>query len=100
MGEPIAEMEFGLSNAETLDALKPDIKKNDEKREADLLKQNSGKNCDFSAPENAVEENIFGNTSKESNAPQMNETKAAGNMSKNDEISSSDKKFPASFFKI
>uniref|UniRef100_A0A914P195 Uncharacterized protein n=1 Tax=Panagrolaimus davidi TaxID=227884 RepID=A0A914P195_9BILA len=96
MGEPIAEMEFGLSNDETFEALKPDIKKNDEKREADLLKKKS----DMSKLE-PVEENIFGNTNKESNAQQIYETKA-DNMSKKDEMLSSvdkTKTFPASFLK-
>uniref|UniRef100_A0AC35G1Q4 Uncharacterized protein n=1 Tax=Panagrolaimus sp. PS1159 TaxID=55785 RepID=A0AC35G1Q4_9BILA len=94
MSEPIAEMEFGLSNDETLEALKPDIKKNEEKREADLLKIKS----DMSTLE-PVEENIFGDTNKESNAQQINETKA-DNISKKDEmLSSADKTkiFPASF---
>uniref|UniRef100_A0A914Q3M7 Uncharacterized protein n=1 Tax=Panagrolaimus davidi TaxID=227884 RepID=A0A914Q3M7_9BILA len=97
MGEPIAEMEFGLSNDETLKALKPDIEKNDEKREADLLK----KKLDMSALE-PVQENIFGNTNKESNSQQINETKA-DNISKKDEMLSfadKTKTFPASFLKF
>uniref|UniRef100_A0A914PIA8 Uncharacterized protein n=1 Tax=Panagrolaimus davidi TaxID=227884 RepID=A0A914PIA8_9BILA len=98
MGEPIAEMEFGLSNDETLEALKPDIIKNNEEREADLLKKKS----DMSALE-PVQENIFGNTNKESNSQQINETKAEAHMNKKDEmLSSADKTktFPASFFEI